>query len=99
MKSLLCFLFSTLLMFGVSYASIVTLAQTDDRAQAPADQTEEGLGVHDRGPTPEDRNPAGKPSPGDDVSPPDEDEEMLVPEDRSPADEPPPEDNMSPPEG
>jgi hypothetical protein len=37
MKSLLCFLFSTLLMFGVSYASIVTLAQTDDRAQAPAD--------------------------------------------------------------
>jgi hypothetical protein len=91
MKWLLCFVFSTFLMFGVSYVPSVTLAQTDDHAQPPA--------VDDRAPTPEDRNPAGGPPPDDDATPPDENEGMMVPEVGDPTDEPPPEDDISPPEG
>jgi hypothetical protein len=90
MKWLLCFVFSTFLVFGVSYVPSVTLAQTDDQAQPPA--------VDDRAPTPEDRNPAGGPPPEDGVTPPDEDQDMIVPEDRNPAEEPPPEDDLTPPD-
>jgi hypothetical protein len=93
MKWLLGFLFSTFLMFGVSYVPSVTLAQTDDQAQPPAAQTEEG------GPTLEDAKPADEPRPEDDVTPPDENEGMMVPEVGNPTDEPLPEDDMSPPEG
>ena len=57
MKWLLCFLFSTFLVFGLSYVPSVTLAQTDDQAQPPADQIEEGMGVDDGAPTPDDANP------------------------------------------
>ena len=93
MKWLLGFLFSTFLTLGVSYVPSVTLAQTDDQPQPPADQTEGGL------PTPEDANPGDEPRPEDDVTPPDEDEDMMVPEVGNPKNEPVPEDDMSPPEG
>ena len=76
MKWLLCFLFSTFLVFGLSYVPSV-LAQTDDQGQPPADQTEEGMGVDDAAPTPDDGNPADEAPPEDDVTPPDEDEDIT----------------------
>ena len=84
MKWLLCFLFSTFLVFGLSYVPSVTLAQTDDQSQPPADQIEEGMGVDDGAPTPDDANPADEAPPEDDVTPPedgvtppDEDEDIT----------------------
>jgi hypothetical protein len=77
MKWLLCFLFSTSLVFGLSYVPSVTLAQTDDQAQPPADQIEEGMGVDDGAPTSDDGNPADEAPPEDDVTPPDEDEDIT----------------------
>ena len=76
MKWLICFLFSTFLVFGLSYVPSATLAQTDDRSQPPADQIEEGMGVDDGAPTPDDANPVDEPPPEDDVTPPDEDEDI-----------------------
>ena len=66
-------LFSTFLVFGLSYVPSVTLAQTDDQAQPPADQIEKGMGVDDGAPTPDDGNSADEAPPKDDVTPPDED--------------------------
>ncbi|HEX2523004.1 MAG TPA: hypothetical protein VHP35_12855 [Terriglobia bacterium] len=77
MKQLICFLFSTFLAFGLSYVPSATLAQTDDQAQPPADQSEEGMGVNDGAPTPDDANPVDEPPPEDDVTPPDEDEDIT----------------------
>ena len=65
------------LVFGLSYVPSVTLAQTDEQAQPPADQTEEGMGVDDGAPTPDDGNPADEAPPEDDVTPPDEDEDIT----------------------
>jgi hypothetical protein len=76
MKWLISFLFSTFfLVFGLSPS--VTLAQTDDQAQPPADQSEEGMGVDDGAPTPDDATPVDEPPPEDDVTPPDEDEDIT----------------------
>ena len=72
MKWLLCFLFSTFFVFGLSFVPSVTLAQTDEEAQPPADQIEEGMGVDDGVPIPDDGNTADEAPPEDDVTPPDE---------------------------
>ena len=67
-------------MFGLSYVPSVTLAQTDERAQPPAEQIEEGMGIEDGAQTPEEDAtdaPADEVSPPeDDVTPPDEDEDI-----------------------
>jgi hypothetical protein len=91
MKWLRCILFSTFFMFGVSNVPPLTLAQSDDRAQPTADQsqTERGVGLDDRVPMSEDGNPVDESPPEDDVTPPDED--MMAPE-------PSPEDDLTPPD-
>jgi hypothetical protein len=52
MKWLFRLLFGIFLMFGLSYVPSVTLAQTDEQAQPPAEQIEEGMGVEDGAQTP-----------------------------------------------
>ena len=76
MRWLNCFLFSTFLVFGLGYVPSATLAQTD-QAQPRSDQIEEGMGVDDGAPTPNDANPVDEPPPEDDVTPPDEDEDIA----------------------
>ena len=45
MKSIFCLLFGIFLVFALSYVPSVTLAQTDEHAQPPAQQMQEGTGV------------------------------------------------------
>ena len=80
MKSIFCLLFGIFLVFALSYVPSITLAQTDEHAQPPAQQMQEGTGVEDAAPTPDDDSAADVPldeaPPEDDVTPPDEEEDI-----------------------